>query len=118
MRILIVEDQLEAVRPLTMLLGVRGHETEVATTVAEALEVLDHHGAAHFSAILTDLQLPDGSGRQVAHAVGPHPCVVAVTGHVIALDSDEPFTHHLRKPVDFDALLSILAEQESSDIDG
>jgi CheY-like chemotaxis protein len=115
MRILIVEDQPAAVRPLVLLLGARGYAVEVARSCGAALAILDAEGADSFFAILTDLNLPDGSGEQVAAAAAGHPCVVAVTGLPLEDDALEagPFTHHLRKPLEFDALLAILADQGS-----
>ncbi len=108
MRILLVEDQPEAVKPLVLLLGARGYTVDVASSCTDALNRIAEEGASTWDAILTDLELPDGSGNDVARAVHPHRCVVAVTGHAIDADATGLFTNHLRKPLDFDALIEVL----------
>jgi two-component system, OmpR family, response regulator RegX3 len=60
--ILMVEDELSITEPLTEALAREGFDTEVASTVAEALEL-----AARMQPdlVLLDVMLPDGSGYDV-----------------------------------------------------
>lgn len=104
MQILIVDDNADALLPLRMLLEASGHTIHVASNVAEGKAL----ASTAFDAVLCDLRLPDGSGNEVAEAFAPHPRLVAMTGMERDAVSDV-FTHYLRKPLDFDALLRLLA---------
>src|SRR5690606_37065826 len=59
MRVLIVEDNLDAGQSLRDLLEVLGHQATVAVTGPEAIDALRKHGA---DAVLCDLGLPGLSG--------------------------------------------------------
>ncbi len=61
---LVVEDEPMVRRRLCQLVNRRGYEVTGAATVAEGLARL----AAHPDLVITDLQLPDGSGEEVALA--------------------------------------------------
>ncbi len=61
---LIVEDEPMVLRQLCKLVARRGFEVSSATTVATALVQL----GADPDLLITDLQLPDGSGEAIAHA--------------------------------------------------
>lgn len=71
-RTLIVEDDELTRRAMTRLLQSWGHTTLAAGSVAEAFELLDgDHGC-----VVTDLNLPDGSGTEVLrHLKQQHPSV-------------------------------------------
>jgi len=59
--ILLVEDETSITEPLAEALGREGFDTEVAGTVAEALELARHSP----DLVLLDVMLPDGSGFEV-----------------------------------------------------
>jgi two-component system, cell cycle sensor histidine kinase and response regulator CckA len=61
---LVVEDEPMVLRRLCQLVARRGYEVSSATTVAEGMALL----AALPDLLITDLQLPDGSGEAIALA--------------------------------------------------
>lgn len=61
---LVVEDEPMVLRRLCKLVALRGYDVKFASSVADALELL----AGRPDLLVTDLQLPDGSGRDVALA--------------------------------------------------
>ncbi len=112
--ILVVEDDL-----VTRMLHLRALSrveaiTVGASTVAEALQVLNHEEP---NVVVLDLELPDGSGLEVLEALakrGKHPCLVVVSAHL------ELFNHSawagscvtpIRKPVSVDGLREAVLEK-------
>ena len=61
---LVVEDEPMVLRRLCKLVAQRGYEVKAASSVAEAMTLL----AGRPDLLITDMQLPDGSGRDVALA--------------------------------------------------
>jgi CheY-like chemotaxis protein/signal transduction histidine kinase len=61
---LVVEDEPMVLRRLCQLVARRGYEVSGASTVAEAMALL----RARPDLLITDLQLPDGSGEEIALA--------------------------------------------------
>ena len=59
MKILLVEDHEPSLTVLKKILSAHRHEVTTATSVAAALDSLDHQ---HFDLLISDLGLPDGSG--------------------------------------------------------
>ena len=71
-RTLIVEDDNVTRRAMTRLLQSWGHPTLAAGSLAEALELID----GDYGCVVTDLNLPDGSGTEVLrHLKEEHPSV-------------------------------------------
>ena len=103
MRILMVDDNVDATLPLRMLLEATGHDVTVVHRGKDALALVNQE----FGAILLDLTLPDISGGEVARAFAPHPLLIAISGRDRS-DADPVFTHFLQKPVSFDALEALL----------
>ncbi|MBL8850962.1 MAG: PAS domain S-box protein [Planctomycetaceae bacterium] len=115
-RILLVDDNLDAARMLSMLLSVAGHKTHVVHDGTEALEVAAEFGP---DLILLDLGLPKLDGFEVCRAIRATPwgvstAIVALTGW--GQDSDRRksaaagFNAHLVKPVDFATLNRLIAD--------
>src|SRR4051812_44004676 len=83
---LIVEDEPEANKLLSMLVQLRGYETESAFTGGEALELADRQRP---DIVFLDLMLPDANGYDVLRALkgnrktNPIP-VVMVTARIAA----------------------------------
>ena len=118
MRVLIVEDNLDAGESLRDLLEVLGHQATVAVTGHEAIDALRKHGA---DAVLCDLGLPGLSGYGVARAVRSDDTLkrtplVALTGYGRAEDrkrtASAGFDAHLTKPVDVASLNKVLSRFE------
>lgn len=118
MRVLIVEDNLDAGQSLRDLLEVLGHQATVAVNGFEAIDALHAHGA---DAVLCDLGLPGMSGYGVARAVRSDDSLkrtplVALTGYGQAEDRERTasagFDAHLTKPVDVESLNKVLSRFE------
>lgn len=67
--ILLVEDDTSLLSGLTYALEKEGYCVTSCKTVAAALA---ETGARRFDLALLDMQLPDGTGREIAAALGPH----------------------------------------------
>ena len=115
LRVLIIEDNLDAAQMLHELLRLSGHEVQVAYTGPEGLqrarEFLPH-------VVLCDLGLPGLNGYEVAAALRSEPAVaharlIALTGYNTAADQrrsrEAGFELHLAKPVDLAMLEELLA---------
>lgn len=114
-RILVVDDNLNAVTALTELLNLRGCQARAATSGGEALEAAS--GEA-FDAILLDLDLPDVTGYEVATRLRREPSarhllIIAVSGfgdeQARERSRKSGIDHHLVKPVEIDELLRFIA---------
>jgi CheY-like chemotaxis protein len=113
--ILIVEDNEDAREALRTLLDLEGHRVDAAGTGPRALELARDH---EFEIALVDIGLPEVDGYEVARrmrALGPRcPHLIALTGYGQPDDvkraRDAGFDAHLLKPVDPDALASVLSQ--------
>jgi len=111
--ILIVEDHEDAREALRALLELEGHRVDAAGTGPRALELAREH---HPEIALIDIGLPEVDGYEVARrmrALGPRcPYLIALTGYGQPDDvkraRDAGFDAHLLKPIDPDALASVL----------
>ena len=113
LRVLVVEDNVDTARSLTMLLEASGHNVRNSfdglTALEEALEYRPN-------VVLLDIGLPGLDGYKVAkwmrHTL-KDVMLVAVTGYGQDADrqrsKDAGFNHHLVKPADYDSVLQILA---------
>ncbi|WP_290659820.1 ATP-binding protein [Aquabacterium sp.] len=115
-RILVVDDNEDAVESLEMLLSLQGHQVRSAGDGMTAL-----HLAGEFlpELILLDIGLPKLNGYEVAKLIRQQPwganmLLVAVTGWGQAQDkqsaNEAGFDRHLTKPVDPQDLMSILRD--------
>jgi CheY-like chemotaxis protein len=113
-RILVVEDSQDAAESLKALLGLCGHAVDLAFTRPARVEAA---GRLLPQVVLCDLGLPGMDGHAVAAVLRqqPHTAaarLIAISGY--GQDEDRRrceaagFDAHLIKPVDFDALLSLL----------
>ncbi len=114
-RILVVDDSIDTARGMVRLLKLLGHEVAVAHDGPSAVELARGFGPAF---ILLDIGLPGMNGYEVAETLRRDPgskdaIIIGVSGY--GRDEDRRrseaagFNHHLVKPVDFDALVSLLA---------
>jgi PAS domain S-box-containing protein len=123
MRVLLVDDNVDAAASLSLLLQLGGETTQVAHSGPEALRL-----AAEFKPdiVLLDLGLPGMSGYEVARTIRARPelgqpFLVAVTGWGAPEDrrksKESGFDEHLTKPVDIsmiELLLTTLPVRQNS----
>ncbi|MBK8172610.1 MAG: sigma 54-interacting transcriptional regulator [Sandaracinaceae bacterium] len=106
-RILIVEDDVDTRDLLRDVIETEGYEVELADTVAQAKEF---KGRVDF--VLSDLNLPDGSGSDVAKFLAPMP-TIAMTGSAEPAEHSE-FVGWLTKPIALARLHQELAAVSAS----
>ncbi|MCE9562145.1 MAG: response regulator [Planctomycetes bacterium] len=111
LRVLVVEDNVDAADSLSMLLRLYGHEVEVARTGPTALEMAS---ASRPDVVLLDIGLPGMDGYQVAERLRERPefksvTICALTGYTPS-ESDRlrhqesGFDHYFVKPVSLEKL--------------
>jgi signal transduction histidine kinase/ActR/RegA family two-component response regulator len=116
LRIIVVDDNVDAVHTLQLFLRAAGHTVEVAYCAADALAL-----AAVFrpDACLLDIGLPDFDGNELARRLRVLPeasgaMLVAMTGYGRQQDrevaSAAGFDHYLVKPVSTGQLSEVLAK--------
>jgi PAS domain S-box-containing protein len=114
-RILVVDDNKDAVDSLVLLLSIVGQSVVAARDGLDALEQFERFEP---EVVVLDLGLPGINGYEVARRIrsadkGRHVTLVALTGW--GQDEDRRrsitagFDYHLVKPVDFEALKTLLA---------
>lgn len=115
LRVLVVDDNVEAAESLAAILGLWGHRADVAHDGASALDLASQRRP---EVILLDISLPDTDGYQVARRFRADPRlaeaqILAMTGFAGADDRRrsevEGLDGHLVKPVDLDHLERLLA---------
>jgi CheY-like chemotaxis protein len=115
-RILVVDDNQDAGELLAEGFRYAGHDVRIAHTAESALELIASQ--APDLAIL-DIGLPDMDGYELASRirslpVGANMRLIALTGYGRDHDRQRSqaagFSHHLVKPVDFNALLELVAD--------
>ncbi len=113
---LIVEDEPEANKLLSMLVQLRGYRTDSAFTGGEALAKVDRHRP---DIVFLDLMLPDIDGYQVCHALKTRKDttlipVVMVTARVALENRIQSFClgadHYVAKPYTPDQIFDAMAE--------
>jgi signal transduction histidine kinase/CheY-like chemotaxis protein len=118
LRVLVVDDNVDAAQSLAVLLNLWGHEVCTAHDGAAALEAAQ---AWQPEVVLLDIGLPGMDGYEVARrlraAQGPaRPLLVALTGYAQEEDRrrsrEAGFDRHLVKPADPETLEVLLAQSE------
>lgn len=116
---LIVEDEPDANKLLSLLVQLRGYRTESAFTGGEAMEKV---GQARPDIIFLDLMLPDANGYDICKALKSHrqtnPIpVVVVTARVAAESRAQSYrvgaTEHVPKPYTPDQIFAAMASADS-----
>jgi len=114
-RVLIVDDSEDGAESMAMILDFAGHETFKAHDGVSALEAAER---LRPDVVLLDIGLPRMNGYEVCRHLreqswGRELTIVALTGWGQEEDRDRSrevgFDAHMVKPVDFDALLNLLA---------
>lgn len=114
-RILVIEDNVDALESLRDVLEVDGH---VVATAADGANGLRIARVFNPELVLCDIGLPGMDGYAVAHALRQEPngqelYLVALTGYAqpedVARAQEAGFNAHLAKPPDLDALARLVA---------
>ncbi len=101
--ILLVEDNPDSLRALSMSLSLLGYEVRPANSLRTALAAAENGG---YDLILSDLELGDGTGLDLLRLIGPVRSVpaIVITGYGSEEDRkmclDAGFELHLIKPVE------------------
>jgi PAS domain S-box-containing protein len=116
--ILLVEDNPDSLRALTMSLSQLGYEVRPANSLRTALSAAENQG---FDLIVSDLELGDGTGLDLLRSLGPGRSApaIALTGYGSEDDRkmclDAGFEMHLVKPVETrrlgEAIRSLIQKQ-------
>ena len=115
-RVLLADDNRDAVDSLAMLLEINGHAISVAYNGSEAL-TLARQSLPH--AMILDIGMPDMTGYEVARQIRAEPwggsvLLIAVTGWGQKEDKSRAlsagFDHHLTKPVDMNEVEELLQQ--------
>jgi signal transduction histidine kinase/ActR/RegA family two-component response regulator len=115
-RVLVVDDNRDAAESLAMFLKLTGHDTHIAYDGLEAVEKAEQLSP---DIVLLDIGLPKINGLEAARRIrtqsrGKRLVLVALTGWGQDADRQKSreagFDAHVVKPVDPDALTSLLAE--------
>ena len=115
-RILVADDDKDAVLSLTMLLREEGYEVRGVYRGAEVLQAVFNFAP---DVVLLDIGMPQMSGYDVARTLrerygSARPALIAVTGRAGVSDRQQAlaagFEHHVAKPYEPRALLALLAQ--------
>jgi PAS domain S-box-containing protein len=118
-RVLVVDDNHDNAGGLSRLLRLLGHDVQVAYDGKGALEAARAHRP---EVVLLDIGLPGMDGYEVVKRLRAEECckdslIIAVTGYGqpedLSRSKEAGFDHHLVKPVDYEALMSVFAPQPS-----
>jgi DNA-binding response OmpR family regulator len=120
LKILIADDNRDAVATLTTLLEAEGHEVR---GVDRSTDVLGAESAFRPDVVILDLQMPDISGYDLARWIRSRhgkrcPVLIAVSGAFTRpadaeLSRANGFNHYLAKPYAFSDLVPLLARNPS-----
>lgn len=117
-RILLVDDNRDAVESLVVLLEMEGHQVSLAYDGARAIELAEEMRP---EVILMDIGLPGMSGHEACRRIrqqewGRQLTILAFSGWGQTEDRqaslDAGFDAHLAKPIDLDSLLEFLSSVE------
>lgn len=113
LRIIVADDNADAAKSLSLLLGSDGHDVHVAHDGEEALQL---YGAVQPDVVLLDIGMPKLDGYETARNIRARDSTVlliATTGWGQVSDKENAlrsgFNHHLTKPVDFHVLTKLIA---------
>jgi PAS domain S-box-containing protein len=116
LRVMIVDDNIDAAETLGIVLEISGNQTRVAHTGPDALDAI---ASFRPHVVLLDIGLPGLNGYEVARRLRansdlPQPMLIALTGWGSEDDRrqarDAGFDRHLVKPVDSATLAATLAD--------
>jgi DNA-binding response OmpR family regulator len=106
LRILLVEDNRDTLQFLCLILRQRGHAVRTAATLAEARAEVERAGAGDLDLLISDIELPDGTGLELMRAMDGGRGVpgIAMSGfgseEDVRMSREAGFAVHLTKPID------------------
>jgi DNA-binding response OmpR family regulator len=118
LRIMVVDDDRDAVLTLTTLLRHEGHEVWAVYRAGDVQLAVKHFDP---DVVFLDIGLPDGSGYALAEGIrkeggydNERPLLIAITGLYkesshYSLSKAAGFHHFVTKPFAFDHILSLIA---------
>jgi signal transduction histidine kinase/CheY-like chemotaxis protein len=121
LKIMVVDDNIDAAAMLAMLLEAAGHRVVVAHRADQAL---DQSKDENPNVYVLDIGLPDVDGNELARHIRARPetvnaVLIALTGYGLPEDHEKTtaagFNYHLVKPVDTEKLYKILANVHPSE---
>ena len=121
-RLLVVDDNVDAAQTLGAILEIHGHEVRVAYSGSEGLRIAIEWRP---DVGVLDIGIPDLNGYELCRGIRERsgdrqPMLIACTGWGQQEDVDRArqagFDHHLVKPVDPDALLTLLTKPPSATV--
>ena len=116
LRILVADDDTDAVQSLTALLREEGYEVRGVHRGTEVLQAIFHFAP---DVVLLDIGMPQMTGYEVARVLrdrygSARPALIAVTGRAGEEDRQQSraagFEHHVAKPYDPAALLGLIGQ--------
>jgi PAS domain S-box-containing protein len=111
--VLLVEDNRETLRYLTLILQQRNYNVVPVDRVSAAL---DAAGEARFDLLISDIELPDGTGLELMHGLGGGQTLpgIAISGYGSEEDLQNSaragFAEHLTKPIDVNRLQAAIRD--------
>ena len=118
MRVLVVEDHPDTAEQFARLLRRAGHEVVCAASINEAqtcaLVTPGQNRACAFDILISDLDLPDGSGLELMRNLAQRYPIrgIAISGHGMKEDVDGSmqagFSYHITKPVNWAELKAVI----------
>ena len=112
--VLLVDDKPEVLTTLTRFLALKGYDLRVATSLAEAVPILQQGG---FDAAILDLRIPPHSGLELLQIIRDSPALrhlptVILTGASLTREEQSTVArlqaHVFYKPRSFEALAKYL----------
>ncbi len=118
MRVLVVEDHPDTAEQFARLLRRAGHEVVCAGSIKEAETCASvapgQNRACAFDILISDLDLPDGSGRELMRNLAQRYPIrgIVISGHGMKEDVDGSmqagFSYHITKPVNWAELKAVI----------
>jgi CheY-like chemotaxis protein len=112
MRVLLVDDNTDALAAASMLFAAEGH---VVTVASDPHQALAHASATHPEVVIVDIGMPGMDGYELARAIRalghkPRPLIIAVSGYTEAGDIKRGvaagFDFHYPKTIDRQVVLN------------
>ena len=120
LRVLVVEDHMDTAEQFARLLQRSGHEVICAANIKQAqmyaMVTPDQNRTCAFDILISDLDLPDGSGRELMRNLTQRYPIrgIAISGHGTREDIESSiaagFSHHITKPVNWQELQRAIQE--------
>jgi PAS domain S-box-containing protein len=117
LNVLLVEDNQDTLRYLTFVLRKRNYNVVPVDRLSAAMAAA---GEAQFDLLISDIELPDGTGLELIHGLGGGRTLpgIAISGFGSEEDVQQSagagFAEHLTKPIDLNRLESAIRRVTSS----